>query len=153
MPKTEEQNLKLFYKKQYMFTSKTTLRVRYSETDKMGVVYHGNYAQYLEIGRTDALRQIGLTYKSFEDNGIMMPVLSLNCKYLKSAYYDDELTIVTMLKVMPKVRIHFYFEIYNQQNELLTKAEVELVNVDMKTNKLTMAPMVLIEALKPFFEI
>jgi acyl-CoA thioester hydrolase len=136
-----------------MFTSKTTLRVRYSETDKMGVVYHGNYAQYLEIGRTDALRQIGLTYKSFEENGIMMPVLSLNCKYLKSAYYDDELTIITMLKEMPKVRIHFYFEIYNQQNELLTKAEVELVNVDMKTNKLTMAPMVLIEALKPFFEI
>lgn len=135
-----------------MFTSKTTVRVRYSETDKMGVVYHGNYAQYLEIGRTDALRQIGLTYKSFEDNGIMMPVLSLNCKYLKSAYYDDELTIVTMLKVMPKVRIHFHFEIYNQQNELLTKAEVELVNVDMKTNKLTMAPTVLIEALKPFFD-
>ncbi len=136
-----------------MFTSKTTVRVRYSETDKMGVVYHGNYAQYLEIGRTDALRQIGLTYKSFEDNGIMMPVLSLNCKYLKSAYYDDELTIVTMLKEIPKVRIHFYFEIYNQQNELLTKAEVELVNVDMKTNKLTMSPTVLIEALKPFFEI
>lgn len=136
-----------------MFTSKTTVRVRYSETDKMGVVYHGNYAQYLEIGRTDALRQIGLTYKSFEDNGIMMPVLSLNCKYLKSAYYDDELTIVTMLKLMPKVRIHFYFEIYNQQNELLTTAEVELVNVDMKTNKLTMAPTVLIDALKPFFEI
>jgi acyl-CoA thioester hydrolase len=136
-----------------MFTSKTTVRVRYSETDKMGVVYHGNYAQYLEIGRTDALRQIGLTYKSFEDNGIIMPVLSLNCKYIKSAYYDDELTIVTMLKVMPKVRIHFYFEIYNQQNELLTKAEVELVNIDMKTNKLTMSPTVLIEALKPFFEI
>ena len=135
-----------------MFTSKTTVRVRYSETDKMGVVYHGNYAQYLEIGRTDALRQIGLTYKSFEDNGIMMPVLSLNCKFLKSAYYDDELTIVTMLKVMPKVRIHFHFEIYNQQNELLTKAEVELVNVDMKTSKLTLAPPVLIEALKPFFE-
>ncbi|MFZ4797929.1 MAG: acyl-CoA thioesterase [Bacteroidia bacterium] len=135
-----------------MFTSKTTVRVRYSETDKMGVVYHGNYAQYLEIGRTDALRQIGLTYKSFEDNGIMMPVLSLNCKFLKSAFYDDELTIVTMLKVMPKVRIHFHFEIYNQQNELLTKAEVELVNVDMKTNKLTMAPAVLVEALKPFFE-
>jgi acyl-CoA thioester hydrolase len=136
-----------------MFTSKTTVRVRYSETDKMGVVYHGNYAQYLEIGRTDALRQIGLTYKSFEDNGIMMPVLSLNCKYIKSAYYDDELTIITMLKVMPKVRIHFYFEIYNQQNELLTTAEVELVNINMKTNKLTMAPTVLIEALKPFFEI
>jgi acyl-CoA thioester hydrolase len=135
-----------------MFTSKTTVRVRYSETDKMGVVYHGNYAQYLEIGRTDALRQIGLTYKSFEDNGIMMPVLSLNCKFLKSAFYDDELTIVTMLKVMPKVRIHFHFEIYNQQNELLTKAEVELVNVDMKTNKLTMTPALLVEALKPFFE-
>ncbi len=135
-----------------MFTSKTTLRVRYSETDKMGVVYHGNYAQYLEIGRTDALRQMGLTYKSFEDNGIMMPVLSLNCKFLKSAFYDDELTIVTMLKVMPKVRIHFYFEIFNPQNELITTAEVELVNIDRKTNKLTMAPAVLIDALKPFFE-
>jgi acyl-CoA thioester hydrolase len=83
----------------------------------------------------------------------MMPVLSLNCKYLKSAYYDDELTIITMLKEMPKVRIHFYFEIYNQQNDLLTKAEVELVNIDMKTNKITMSPSVLIEALKPFFVI
>ncbi|MBJ7429066.1 MAG: acyl-CoA thioesterase, partial [Bacteroidia bacterium] len=90
-----------------MFTSKTTLRVRYAETDKMGVVYHGNYAQYLEVARTEALRQIGLSYKSFEDNGIMMPVLSLQCKFLKSAYYDDELTIITTIKELPKVRIHF----------------------------------------------
>ncbi|MFY7733125.1 MAG: acyl-CoA thioesterase [Bacteroidia bacterium] len=135
-----------------MFTSKTTVRVRYSETDKMGVVYHGNYAQYLEIGRTDALRQFGLSYKSFEDSGIMMPVLSLNCKYLKSAYYDDELTIITTIKEMPKVRIHFHYEIFNPQNELITKAEVELVNIDMKTNRLTQSPVVLIEALAPYFK-
>ena len=60
-----------------MFTSKTSVRVRYGETDQMGVVYHGNYAQYLEIGRTDALRDMGLTYKSFEENGVMMPVINL----------------------------------------------------------------------------
>ncbi|MEI7977462.1 MAG: thioesterase family protein [Bacteroidota bacterium] len=134
-----------------MFTSKTTIRVRYSETDKMGVVYHGNYAQYLEVARTDALRQVGLTYKSFEDNGIMMPVLSLNCKFLKSAFYDDELTIITTIKTLPTIRIHFFYEIFNPQNELITTAEVELVNIDMKTNKLTKAPSVLIDALKPFF--
>lgn len=134
-----------------MFTSKTTIRVRYSETDKMGVVYHGNYAQYLEIGRTEALRQIGLSYKSFEDCGIMMPVLSLQCKFLKSAFYDDELTIITSIKELPKIRIHFYYEIYNPKNELITKAEAELVNIDMKTNKLTKTPEVLISALKPYF--
>lgn len=135
-----------------MFTSKTKVRVRYAETDKMGVVYHGNYAQYLEIGRTDALRQIGLTYKSFEENGIMMPVLSLNCKFLKSAFYDDELTIITTIKTLPKIRIHFYYEIFNPENELITTAEVELVNIDMKTNKLIHAPKILMDALKPYFE-
>ena len=134
-----------------MFTSKTTIRVRYAETDQMGVVYHGNYAQYLEVARTDALRQVGLSYKSFEDSGIRMPVLNLQCKYLKSAYYDDELTIITTIKELPRVRIHFYYEIYNPNNELITKAEVELVNIDMKTNKLTMAPAALIDALKPYF--
>jgi acyl-CoA thioester hydrolase len=134
-----------------MFISKTKLRVRYSETDKMGVVYHGNYAQYLEVGRTDALREMGLSYKNFEENGIMMPVLSLKCRYLKSAYYDDELTIVTMIKALPKIRIQFDYEIYNPNNELITKAEVELVNIDMKTNKLTLVPIILIEALKPYF--
>lgn len=135
-----------------MFTSKTTVRVRYSETDKMGVVYHGNYAQYLEIGRTDALRQIGLTYKSFEENGIIMPVLSINCKFHKSAYYDDELTIITTIKNLPKVRIHFHSEIYNMQNELITTAEVELVNINSKTNKLCGAPQVLIDALTIYFK-
>lgn len=135
-----------------MFTSKTTIRVRYAETDKMGVVYHGNYAQYLEVARTDALRQVGLSYKSFEDNGVMMPVLSIQCKFLKSAYYDDELTIITTIKQLPKVRIHFHYEIYNPSNELITKAEVELVCIDMETKKLITAPAVLTQALAPFFK-
>lgn len=134
-----------------MFTSKTSVRVRYGETDQMGVVYHGNYAQYLEIGRTDALREMGLTYKSFEENGIMMPVINLQCQYIKPAYYDDELTIVTMIKELPKIRNHFYYEIYRSNDILIAKAEVVLVNVDMKTNRPCMAPLILIEKLKPYF--
>ncbi len=134
-----------------MFTSKTSVRVRYGETDQMGVVYHGNYAQYLEIGRTDALREMGLTYKSFEENGIMMPVINLQCQYIKPAYYDDELTIVTMIKELPKIRNHFYYEIYRNNDILIAKAEVVLVNVDMKTNRPCMAPLILIEKLKPYF--
>lgn len=135
-----------------MFESKTTVRVRYAETDQMGVVYHGNYAQYLEIGRTDALRQIGLTYKSFEENGIMMPVISLQCQYIKPAYYDDELTIVTMMKELPKIRNHFHYEIYRDTSILIAKAEVVLVNIDMKTKRPCLAPSILIERLKPYFE-
>ena len=86
-----------------MFISETTVRVRYNETDKMGYVYHGNYAQYFEIGRTDALRQVGLSYKEFEDSGVMMPVIHLQSSFIKPARYDDLLTIKTIIKKLPGV--------------------------------------------------
>ena len=134
-----------------MFISETTVRVRYNETDKMGYVYHGNYPQYFEIGRTDALRQVGLTYKEFEENGVMMPVIHLQSSYIKPARYDDLLTIKTIIKKLPGVKTEFHFEIRNQEDVLITTGEVFLVNIDMNTNKPTRCPKVLMDKLIPYF--
>jgi acyl-CoA thioester hydrolase len=116
------------------------VRVRYSETDQMGVVYHGNYAQYFEMGRVEWLRNLGVSYKWMEGNGIMLPVVSLNMNYKKPARYDDWLTIKTILKSQSSVKIEFDYEIYNEQSELLTIANSILVFVDMKTGRPTAPP-------------
>jgi len=118
-----------------MNTHKIKLRVRYAETDQMGVVYHGNYAQYFEMGRVEWLRNQGISYKELEQNGVMLPVVSLTMNYKKPAFYDDELTVVTMLKYLGGAKIEFEYEIYNQTQELLTTACVVLVFVDMKTKR------------------
>jgi len=91
-----------------------SFRVRYGETDQMGVVYHGNYAQYMEMGRVEWLRSMGISYKNMEENGIMLPVISLHVDYKKPAVYDDLITVRTILKKMPSVKIEFDFEIYNE---------------------------------------
>ena len=116
------------------------VRVRYSETDQMGVVYHGNYAQYFEMGRVEWLRNLGVSYKWMEENGIMLPVVSLNINYKKPARYDDLLTVKTIFKSQTTVKIEFDYEIYNEQNELLTIASSTLVFVDMKTARPTTPP-------------
>ncbi len=81
-----------------MIRNETKLRVRYGETDQMGYVYYGNYAEYFEVGRVEWLRNLGISYKSLEESKIMLPVLHLNINYLKPAKYDDLLTIITTLK-------------------------------------------------------
>jgi acyl-CoA thioester hydrolase len=116
------------------------VRVRYSETDQMGVVYHGNYAQYFEMGRVEWLRNLGISYKWMEDNGVMLPVVSLNINYKKPARYDDLLTIKTVLKSQSTVKIEFDYEILNEKQELLTIANSILVFVDMKTGRPTAPP-------------
>jgi acyl-CoA thioester hydrolase len=116
------------------------VRVRYSETDQMGVVYHGNYAQFFEMGRVEWLRNLGVSYKWMEGNGIMLPVVSLNINYKKPARYDDLLTVKTIFKSQTSVKIEFDYEIYNEQNELLTIASSTLVFVDMKTARPTRPP-------------
>ena len=116
------------------------IRVRYSETDQMGVVYHGNYAQYFEMGRVEWLRNLGISYKWMEDNGVMLPVVSLNINYKKPARYDDLLTIKTVLKSQSTVKIEFDYEILNEKEELLTIANSILVFVDMKTGRPTAPP-------------
>jgi len=135
-----------------MIVDETTVRVRYSETDKMGYCYYGVYAQYLEVGRTDLLRKFGLTYLQIEEEGIMLPVLSLNLKYIKPAYYDDVLTIKTIISKLPSARIEFNYEIVNQNNDLITVANTILVFVNAETRKPSKAPQYFLDKILPFFE-
>lgn len=116
------------------------VRVRYSETDQMGVVYHGNYAQYFEMGRVEWLRNMGVSYKWMEENGVMLPVVSLTMNYKKPARYDDLITVKTIFKSQTSVKIEFDYEIYNEQKELLTIAHSVLVFVDMKTARPMLPP-------------
>jgi acyl-CoA thioester hydrolase len=123
------------------------VRVRYSETDQMGVVYHGNYAQYFEMGRVEWLRNIGVSYKWMEENGVMLPVVSLTMNYKKPARYDDLLTVRTIFKSQTSVKIDFDYEIYNENQELLTIAHSVLVFVDMKTGRPMLPPTYVIDKL------
>lgn len=128
-----------------MIRNETKIRVRYGETDQMGYVYYGNYAEFFEVGRVEWLRALGTTYKSLEDTGIMLPVLNLNINYIKPAKYDDLLTIVTILRKKPLVKIEFDFEVFNEEKELLTTGFTSLVFVDMKKNKPMKAPQNLLD--------
>lgn len=124
------------------------VRVRYAETDQMGVVYHGNYAQYFEMGRVEWLRNLGLSYSFMEKNGIMLPVVSLTMNYKKPARYDDLLTVRTLLKKQQSVKIEFDYEIYNEGGELLTIGNSVLVFVDIKTGRPVLPPDYVLEALE-----
>jgi acyl-CoA thioester hydrolase len=126
----------------------TKLRVRYGETDQMGVVYYGNYAQYLEQGRTEWLRELGFSYRWMEENNVKLPVVKLVIDYKLPARYDDEIFITTTLRKLPTVKIEFDYEIHNAAGELLVTASTTLVFVDMHTNKLKRAPDYLIEKLQ-----
>ncbi|MEN8124340.1 MAG: thioesterase family protein [Bacteroidota bacterium] len=128
-----------------MFKHEIKIRVRYGETDQMGYVYYGNYAQYFEVGRVEWLRNLGVSYKDLEESGIMLPVVHMNINYLKPAKYDDLLTIVTNVIKKPMVKIEFEFQIFNDQKELLTTAETTLVFIDIKKNKPTKAPKFLLD--------
>ena len=123
-----------------MKTHEFSVRVRYSETDQMGVVYHGNYAQYFEMGRVEWLRNMGVSYKWMEENGVMLPVVSLTMNYKKPARYDDLITVKTIFKSQTSVKIEFDYEIYNEQKELLTIAHSVLVFVDMKIGRPMLPP-------------
>jgi acyl-CoA thioester hydrolase len=130
-----------------MYTSEVKLRVRYAETDKMGYCYYGNYAQFFEVGRVEALRNLGFSYKELEDSGIILPVLEYQIKYIKPAYYDDILTIQTKISKMPKTRMYFEYETYNEAGELLNIASTTLVFVDEKTGKPTKPPKDLVDSI------
>ncbi len=134
-----------------MYIAETKLRVRYGETDQMGVVYHGNYALYFEIARTESLRQIDVTYRELEESGIMMPVVNLNINFKKPAKYDDLLTIKAIFKTMPTIKSIVDYEVCNEQEELLCTGQTTLVFVDMKTNKVTKCPEMLLAKFATYF--
>ncbi|MCX2719363.1 acyl-CoA thioesterase [Lentiprolixibacter aurantiacus] len=130
-----------------MFQNEISLRVRYGETDQMGVVYHGNYAQYLEMGRVEWLRALGISYKKMEESGLILPVILLHINFKKSAVYDDRIRVVTRLKSSPVVRIEFDYEIYNENDELLATANTVLAFMDKETNRPTRCPQYLLDKL------
>ncbi|MCU0440966.1 MAG: acyl-CoA thioesterase [Bacteroidia bacterium] len=135
-----------------MMVTETRIRVRYGETDQMGVVYHGNYALYFEEARTDALRQIGVSYKNLEKAGVMMPVVQLVMNYKKPATYDELLTIRTSLKTLPTVKIVLDYEVFNEVGEFLSSGSSTLVFVDMKTQRPVKCPAELYEKFSTFFK-
>ncbi len=134
-----------------MYTFETSIRVRYGETDQMGYVYYGNYPLYYEVGRTEMLRSVGLSYRAMEEEGILLPVRSLSIKYIEPARYDDLLNLRVLLKDLPAARIHFFYELYNEQNVLLNTGETMLVFVDAKTRKPRRAPDILTKELEKYF--
>ena len=136
-----------------MFTSQTQIRIHYALTDQMGVVYYGNYAQFYEIGRTEAIRELGFTYKEIEAMGIVLAVTDMHIRFLRPAKYDDVLTVKTTLKEIPlHHKIVFHGEIYNQENELLNTGDVTLYFLEAKTMKRTEIPDVLKEKLSVYFK-
>ena len=135
-----------------MLKNQTKIRVRYGETDQMGYVYYGNYAQYFEVGRVEWLRSLGVSYRSLEESGVMLPVVKLEIDYIKPAKYDDLLTITTTLSKMPLVKIEFDFEIRNEKEELITTGFARLVFMDMKKSKPIKGPSELLKSISAHFD-
>jgi acyl-CoA thioester hydrolase len=113
----------------------------------MGVVYHGNYAQYLELARIEWLQTLGISYKEMEENGVMLPVYNLEISFKKSAVFDDELRVETSLRKIPTARIIFDYKIFNKNEDLLTIASTELVFIDMKSNRPIRCPQHILDKL------
>ena len=136
-----------------MFTAETQIRVHYALTDQMGVVYHAHYAEFYEIGRTEALRSLGLTYKEIEAAGVFMPVTEIHSRFLRPALYDDLLTVVTSVKEMPvHHKIIFHSEIFNEKKILLNIGNVTLYFLDKETMKRCGVPESIKEKILPFFK-
>ena len=135
-----------------MFTSETQVRVRYAETDQMGVVYHSNYFPYFESARAESIRQLGFTYADMEKMGVIMPIIEVQCRYLRPARYDELLTIKVILKELPvHHKIEFYHEVYNESGEMLATAKIILYFIESKTMKRTTMPEPLLKKLNPYF--
>jgi acyl-CoA thioester hydrolase len=135
-----------------MFTYNHQLRVRYGDTDQMGYVYYGNYGYYYEQARAEAIRSLGFSYKELEDAGVMMPITRMNIKYIQPAFYDELLTIKTIIPVMPHRIITFQYEVYNENKQLINEGENQLIFLDAATRKLRSAPEQLTQSLQAYFK-
>jgi len=134
-----------------MFVHSTKIRVRYADTDQMGYMYYGNYAEFYEVGRVEMLRSLGLTYKAMEDSGIIMPVTELKCKYFKPALYDEEITVKVIMETMPSVRIHFRYELFNEKHELINLGETMLVFINQEKKRPCLPPEDFLNKIKVHF--
>jgi acyl-CoA thioester hydrolase len=99
---------------------RTHVRVRYAETDRMGVVYYANYLVWFEVGRTEWLRATGWSYREMEADGVALPVIEAHCEYRQSARYDDEIEILTRASLLTPVRVRFDYDILRARDQALT---------------------------------
>ena len=129
-------------------TGKVQYRVIYADTDQMGVVYYGNYGKLYEIGRSEMIREMGFPYKELENNGVVMPVYSVESKYRKVITYDELISIETTVKELPTAKMKFHHRIFNEDGTLAHEAVVVLVFMDMKSKKLVRAPEMLLKFFK-----
>ena len=137
-----------------MFITQTQIRIHYALTDQMGVVYHGNYAQFYEIGRTESIRALGFTYKDIEKMGIIMPVIDIHSKFLRPARYDDLITVTTTLREMPVAhKVVFHAEIHNEASELLNVGIVTLYFMHVDGMRRAEIPQQLKEKVAPYFKL
>ena len=131
-----------------MKSHETFVKVRYAETDQMGVVHHGSYPQYLEIARIDWLESLGISYKSMEQEGIMLPVFELNLKYHKPVTFHENIRVKTRLREMPNVKIIFDYEVFNEAGDLVTTGSTILVFMDAKSRRPIRCPQFILDRLK-----
>jgi len=117
-----------------MIEHTVTVRVRYGETDQMGVVYHPNYLLYFETGRTELMRAAGVTYSEMEKSGIFLVVTETACRYRAAAKYDQELRIVTKIDAVGKATIRFSYRVLGPDGTLLAEGHTELASVDGSKN-------------------
>ena len=134
-----------------MYSFDYDYRIRYADIDQMGYMYYGNYAKLYEIGRVEALRSLGLRYRDLEETGIIMPVYENKSRFISPAKYDDLVTIRVIIKALPKVRIIFHYEIYDEQQTLLHTGETTLVFVKTSNTRITTCPEEITSRLLPFF--
>jgi len=135
-----------------MITSENEIRIRYDEVDKMGYVYHGNYAKYYHISRTELLRKIGISDKALEGHNILLPVIEMNIKYIKPIFYDEVIIIKTSLYDIPSSRMIFRHEVRNHNNEVINRAESMVAFVDIITRKPMKAPLFIVNKIKSYIE-
>ena len=133
-----------------MLVNETQLRVQYYETDQMGVVHHSNYIRYFETGRTEFMRQLGLFYKNLEDSGTVMPIINVEVRYFFPANYDDIIYIRSSIKELPKARITFNYEVYNEERKLLASGSTTSAFIDKETGRPQRAPETMIQALSEY---
>lgn len=132
----------------FLHKNVTKVRVRYAETDQMGYCYYGNYAQFCEIGRVEALRDLGMSYRSIEEGGVMLPVSEYEIKYKKPARYDDLLTVVTYVMDLKGVRLYFKYQIVNEEDKIVAEASTTLVFVSKDSMRPVVPPSTFIKLLR-----
>lgn len=136
-----------------MISHKTTIRVRYADTDMMQFVYNGKYLEYFEVGRTELLRHYGLAYSELENMGYQLPLLEANLKYKKPAVYDDELEIEAVVEKIHTPKLFIKYIIYKKgSDEILVEGFTEHIFIKTETKKAVRPPKIYIDALAEYFK-